>query len=391
MEHDGHALCEQIPAMAGHRIGITADRRAEEQGELLRRMGADVVLGPVLRMLPFAEDQPMRDMTEALLESPPDVVVLTTGIGVRAWIGAAETWGRADDLLAVLARATIHVRGPKAHAAAVQLGLTVSYREPTERLDALVAELTRGRLEGRHVAIQLYGHDVPWAEKALREAGALVTAVPVYRWVAPDDEAPARRLVRDALDGQLAAMTFTSPSAVGSICRIADAEGTLDDLLAAFQSRVAAACVGPTTAAAAAQHGIRVACAPPRGRLGLLVRALAATLRERHVHLDAGGREIVLQGGLLVADDGARISLPDRERQVLTALARRTGAVVSRSAIEREVWGSTDEDRALDAVLTRVRRHIAPSGLAIGTRVRRGYQLLATARACPAAAPAATD
>ncbi len=152
---------------------------------------------------------------------------------------------------------------------------------------------------------------------------------------------------------------------------------------------MAVACVGPVTEEAARSQGVRVACAPQVGRLGLLVRSLAATLRGRHLHLAAGGREVVLQGGLLVGADGMQIALPDRERQVLTALARRPGVVVSRAAIEREVWGSADEDRALDAVLTRLRRHIAPTGLAIATRVRRGYQLEAELLPCSARQPVA--
>ena len=107
MEH-GLGLCDQVPPMAGHRVGVTADRRAEEQGELLRRMGAEVIHGPVLRMLPLGDDQPMREATDALIADPPTIVLLTTGIGVRSWIGAAETWGCADELLAVLTAAPIY-------------------------------------------------------------------------------------------------------------------------------------------------------------------------------------------------------------------------------------------------------------------------------------------
>jgi uroporphyrinogen-III synthase len=377
-------LCGVIPPMAGHRVGITADRRAEEQGELLRRMGAEVVHGPVLRTLPLGDDITMRERTEELVADPPTVVLLTTGIGVRSWVGAAETWGLAEALLEALGGAPIWARGPKAYAAAVQLGLDVARREPTERLDAMVDQLTRRRLDGEHVALQLYGSNVPWAEDALRAAGARVTSVPIYRWVPPDDEGPARRLVRDAIEGQLSAVTFTCPSAVDSTCRIADADGVLAELLVAFEHRVAVACVGPVTEEAAAKQGIRVACAPDVGRLGLLVRTLASTLHASHLHLDAGGREVVVQGGRLVADDGRHISIPDRERQVLGALSKRPGVVVSRAAIEREVWGSIDEDRALDAVLTRLRRHIEPTGLKIATRVRRGYQLEASRRPCTA-------
>lgn len=380
------ALCADVPALAGHRVGITADRRADEQAELLRRLGAEVMHAPVLRTLPLADDAPMRDATAALLDDPPDKVLITTGIGLRSWISAAETWGLADPLLELLASVPLYVRGPKAYGAALALGLEVHHREPTERLDAMIALMVeQGDLAGEHLAIQLYGNDAPWATKALEAAGAAVTAVPVYRWVPPDDEGPARRLVREALDGQLTVVTFTSPSAIASLCRIAEAEASLDDLLEAFATRVAAACVGPFTEEAARARGITVACAPDRGRLGLLVRSLSEALRDRHVHLDASGTELVLQGGLVVGD-GVQVSLPDRERQVLTVLAERVGRVVPRQVIERDVWRSTSEDRALDAVLSRLRRSLAPTGLEIETRVRRGYQLRAGPARCPLAA-----
>jgi uroporphyrinogen-III synthase len=384
MERARH-LCEQIPVLAGHRIGVTGDRRSDEQCELLRRMGAEVIHGPVLRVLPLADDAPMRAATAALLDEPPSMLLVTTGIGLRAWVGAAETWGLADALLDLLAGTAIHVRGPKAYGAAAQLGLPVLRREPSERFEAMVDWVTTERLDGQHVAVQLFGNDAPWALKALREAGAKVTAIPVYRWVPPDDEGPARRLVREALDGQLTVVTFTSPSAVASICRIAEAEGSLDALLVAFRTRVVAACVGPATAEAARDRGIEVACFPDVGRLGLLVRSLAATLGDRHVHLRTGDRELVVQSSLVVGDD-VRVVLPDRERQVLAAIASRAGRVASRVVVEREVWGSADEDRALDAVLSRLRRRLLPTGLEIVTRVRRGYQLLAEPIPCPAAA-----
>ena len=287
------ALCDGILPLAGHRIGVTADRRAEEQGELLRRMGAEVTFGPMLRTLPLGDDTPLRSATEALLADPPTMVLLMTGIGVRSWIGAAETWGRAEDLVAMLSTAPVYARGPKAHAAAVQAGIPVWRREPSERLDAMVEHLTARSLTGAHLALQLYGNDVPWAVKALEAAGARVTTVPVYRWVPPDDEGPARRLIREAIDGQLAAVTFTCPAAARSTCRIADADGVLDDLLEAFESRVAAACVGPITEEATPRprHPGRLLAErrPPRPARALVVHHAAARARPPADHRRRGG------------------------------------------------------------------------------------------------------
>jgi uroporphyrinogen-III synthase len=388
MERTG-ARCEDLAPLAGHRIGITADRRAEEQGELLRRMGAELSYGPVLRTLALGDATPLRTATERLLADPPTMVLLTTGIGVRSWIAAAESWGLADDLLQMLSEAPIYARGPKAHAAAIQAGLPVWRREPSERLDAMVEQLTGRSLQGSHLALQLYGNDVPWAVTALEAAGARVTPVPVYRWVVPDDDGPARRLVREVVDGQLSAVTFTCPAAARSLLRIASEDDLGEELLRALRTRVAAACVGPVTEEAARAVGIRVACAPNVGRLGLLVRALATTLRRQHLHLDTDAGEVVLQGGV-VAGPGATVHLPDRERQLLAVLAHRPGAVVARSVVEQEVWGGPQEAGPLDAALGRLRRHLEPTGLTITTRLRRGYQLEARALPCSAGDAAAS-
>lgn len=377
-------MCDAFPPLAGLRVGITADRRAEEQTELLRRHGAQVSLGPVMRTLPLGDDRPLREATERLLADPPTVMLVTTGIGLRSWLGATEAWGTADDLLRVLADVRIHTRGPKAHGAVVQAGLAVARREPSERLDAMVDDLLAGALHGEHVAIQLYGNDVPWAAEALRAAGARVTEVPIYRWVRPDDDGPAKRLIREAIDGHLDAVTFTCPAAVRNICALADEDGLLRELQQAFERDVVAAVVGPVTAEAATDLGIRVGCSPAIGRLGLMVRELTTTLSEHHLHLRSPAGSVLLKGSLVATPDW-RGDLADRERDVLAVLARRAGTVVGRAILEREVWRASGERGALDAVLSRLRRSLSPTGLTITTRVRRGYQLDGHLERCPVA------
>src|SRR5690349_21587192 len=113
---DSPVSCERLPPLVGHRVGITADRRADEQAELLRRLGATVTHAPVMRTLALGDDTPLRTATEALLADPPTMVLLTTGIGVRGWIAAAEAWGLEPDLLRILADAPLYARGPKAYA-----------------------------------------------------------------------------------------------------------------------------------------------------------------------------------------------------------------------------------------------------------------------------------
>ena len=61
--------------LAGWRVGVTADRRADDQLDLLRRKGAEVLHGPTMRIVPLSNDARLASVTRELLADPPAVVV----------------------------------------------------------------------------------------------------------------------------------------------------------------------------------------------------------------------------------------------------------------------------------------------------------------------------
>lgn len=383
MRH-GLAPCENVPPLSGFRVGVTAYRRAEEQAELLARRGADVVLAPVMCTRALGDDRPLRDATDLLLSRPPDLVVATTGIGIRSWFAAAESWGIDAELRDTLRSAAIVTRGPKAAAALIGAGVRSHDDEPSERLTGLIERLVAAGVRGRRVALQLYGEDVPWAIDRLAAAGADVVAVPVYRWTPADDLGPARRLLEEVLAGRADAVTFTSAAAVRSFAELADSIGAGAELRRVLSSTVLAACVGPVTDEAAAGAGFEWRCAPERGRLGLLVRALSRDLHARHRHLRAGDRELVIHGASVWAPDG-RVEVNDAERTLFAVLAERPGAVVSRAVLRQRVWANNCGDPAVDKGISRLRRSLQPIGLGVEVVTRRGWALGATEVRCPRA------
>ena len=182
-------------------VGITADRRWEEQAELLRRRGASVVHGPSISTLYLASDANLKEATLDVIARPPDYLVATTGIGMRAWLEAAAAWGLGDRLDEVLGGTRIVARGPKSAAAVQAGGLPVWGRSATEQLGGVMTILLAEPLAGRRVAVQEYGMKSPELRAALDDAGAEVVEVPVYRWRVPEDTGPAMRLVEAACDG----------------------------------------------------------------------------------------------------------------------------------------------------------------------------------------------
>lgn len=370
-------LDERDPGpLAGYTVGVTADRRAGEQAELLMRRGAAVLLGPAMATSYLDADEALRSATATIIADPPDAIVLSTAIGVRAWFEAAQSWDMEDDLVAALSRSRVLARGAKADAAATSVGLIVDRR--AERLADLVPLVHAS--PGTRVAVQLHGDDDVPSVRALAEAGAAVTEVRVYRWGMPHEAGPARRLVAAACDGSLDAVTFTSAPAIRNLFAIAADDGRDADLRRALNGPVLVACIGPVCAGVARDLGISEPIAPEVGRLGLLVRELATALEARQQWLAAPGTQdvVLVQGSIVIARTGERIDLSPREASLLHALAARPGAVIGSETLLRKVWSDPTADvRRLQATAGRLRRRLEPVGLDVVAVPRRGYRLVA--------------
>lgn len=370
-----------IGPLAGYTIGITADRRWEEQAELLERRGARVVHGPTIRTLPLSEEQALRQATEAVVADPPEVVVLTTGLGTRGWFAAAESLGLGEALHAVLLPAQIYARGPKAAGAAITAGLDLAWKAPnarvTEIVERLRADLAAGSFDRPRVVLQLDGSSDTWAQDELRAAGFEVIAVPIYRWKMPLDTQPAQRLIQSIADRGVDAVTFTAGPAVENFFELAEESGAVDAVLGAVNSgAVEVVCVGPVCGARARRHGVAHTIEPAHSRLGAMVQACAATFAERGRSLRLGGHDVTVQGRFVLVDEGQPISLSDRERGVLDVLAERPGAVQSKATLLKAVWGGGENDEhVVEVTVGRLRQRLGTAGIGVETVMRRGYRL----------------
>ena len=275
----------------------------------------------------------------------------------------------AEALRAILSRAYIVARGPKARGAIRAAGLPDDWSPASESCDEVIEHLQARGVAGQLVALQLHGERQPECTAALEAAGAGVIELPVYRWAPPTDPAPLHRLV-DLITGRLVdAVTFTSAPAVSALLRAAG-PGT-DAVLDAFRSDVLAACVGPVTAAPLRRHGIPV-LSPDRARLGALVRILVDELPQRAVNVKVGGHLLTLRGHAAVIDGELRPLAP-APMAVLRALAQSPGRVLSRAALLRTLPRGADE-HAVEMAVARLRAGLGKPGV-IQTVVKRGYRL----------------
>ena len=362
-----------LAPLAGFTIGVTAARRREELGAALERRGAEIMYGPAIRIVALEDDAEALEATRRCLALPLDYVVVTTGIGFRGWVDAAETWGLAERLHDALAASTILARGPKVRGAVRAADLREAW-SPESESSAEVLEHMLGAydLAGKRVAVQLHGEPLPELVDSLRAAGADVTQVPVYRWEQPEDVAPLHRLIEATADAAVDALTFTSAPAAENFLRTAGTLGLGDAVVAALSGPVLTAAVGSVTAAPLLRAGVPVV-QPERFRLGALVREVVERVPARTPVLVAAGHRLQVRGRAVVVDDEI-VPLTGAPMAVLRALAGTPGQVLSRSALAPELPGDSADGHAVEVTVARLRAALGDPAI-VQTIVKRGYRL----------------
>ncbi|HET9050470.1 MAG TPA: uroporphyrinogen-III C-methyltransferase [Candidatus Dormibacteraeota bacterium] len=251
--------------LTGRRILVTR-ARAQASGflERLRRLGADAVEIPVIAVEPAVERVDLEGALRRLSTPHPRgrFAVFTSANAVQLVAAAMRDAGLDARLFS---GTTLVAIGPETAAALAAVGLRADL-VPVEFVAEAVADLMiQAGVEGRHVWLPRAALARDVLPTRLRDAGAEVDILPLYRTVLPEGTAA---LVRDALGGPSAidAVTFTSSSTVEHF-RLA-LEG------APFPPGAVAACIGPVTARTAEAAGFPVAVVAPEHTTAGLASAL---------------------------------------------------------------------------------------------------------------------
>ena len=365
-------------SLAGYRVAETSARRSNELCALLRRHGATVVSAAAISMVALSDDAELRRNTEALIASPPDIVVATTGIGFRGWTAAADGWQLGSQLNAALSGARIVARGAKATGALRAAGLPEEWFPKTESSRELVQYLRQSGITGCRVAVQLHGATEDWDPypeflDELRSMGAEIVPIRVYRWKPVPTGGEFDQLVIQVAQRQFDAVSFTSAPAVAATLMRAGDLGIADKLFSALRADVRAMCVGPVTAQPLARLGIPTS-SPKRMRLAALARLIVEELPGlRSRTLQAAGHRIEIRGSYVVVDGSVQAVSP-AAMAILRALAHRPGVVVARRELLRNLPGSASDPHAVDTAVLRLRKALGDRRI-VATVIKRGYRL----------------
>jgi len=267
------------PSFNGLRVLSFESRRSTEMATLIANYGGQPISAPALREIPIDSNTDALAFVDALTAGQIDSVVLLTGVGTRALIALVDTMRERAAFVAALARTRLAARGPKPVAALREIGLApwVVAPEPNtwrELLNALDSRSSEFPLRGARVAVQEYGASNLQLLDGLRQRGAIVTSVPVYRYALPENTQPLEEAARAAAEGRVDVALFTTSMQVVHFLAIARQHDLEQKVRDGLRSMVVAS-IGPTTSEELREQGIGIDVEASHPKMGFLVRDAA--------------------------------------------------------------------------------------------------------------------
>jgi uroporphyrinogen III methyltransferase/synthase len=244
-----HARWFDQRPLFGKRIVVTRSLdRARELGDALENLGAEAVVAPTFRIA-APEDPEAVDRIAASLDRF-DWIVFESAVSAARLLAALL---RGPQDLRALGRASLCAVGPSTADQLAAHGLKADVVIPELRVESVAdAMAAHAPIESRQILVVRPDHERNVLAGTLEDRGASVTDLVAYRTEAETPDSPAAgRIYRMLLDGQIDAVTFTSPTAVRRFVAIIGEEQAIDLL-----GTTVVAAIGPVTAAAALEIGI---------------------------------------------------------------------------------------------------------------------------------------
>lgn len=268
----------------GLRVLALETRRAHEIRTLIENLDGVPIVAPSVREVPAESNVDAVEFAQNLAAGKIDMVIFTTGVGVRALAAAVETVCNRDELSRLLNAVVIVARGPKPTAALREFGVRISLAVPEpntwrDLLTLLDESKDSFPIAGRRVAVQEYGARNAELLAGLEERGAFVIPVNVYQWALPEDLTPLQNAIEAVIAGEVHVLLVASSVQIRHLFDVAEKMEKSEALQKAL-SRTVIASVGPLTSEELRNRGLTVDIECTHPKMGYLVRETAEQASE---------------------------------------------------------------------------------------------------------------
>jgi uroporphyrinogen-III synthase len=258
---------------SGLRVVSFESRMAREMTRLIEHYGGQPLVAPALREIPIQDNPAALRFGARLIDGQVDILILMTGIGTTTLFEILRSHHPMSSIMVGLKQTAIVARGPKPVAALKPLGITptLTVPEPNTWVEVVTTLDEYRPVKGLRVAVQEYGTSNPELLESLRQRGAEVFPVPIYRWALPKDTGPLKQVLGEIIARHLQVMLVTNAAQIDHVMQLLEQEGTTAQFKEACEKMVVAS-IGPTASERLRHYDLPIDFEPSHPKMGVLVK-----------------------------------------------------------------------------------------------------------------------
>ena len=256
-------MVQKTSGLEGKTVAITRPAaQAKEAGKVIEAKGGVPYYIPAIEIKGLTNFVPIKKFITELLEGQVDYVILMSTNGVKHLFSAAESLTETAQLRDGLAKAFVIGVGPRTAQALAEYQVHVDLVPQKYSSEGLVECLQSKVICGKKIRIPRTSNAAPTLAEKLREMGADVQEVYVYESALPVDEKLKAKFYQDLTSGKIDAIVFGSGLSAKNIFKMLSEKAQMETIRSIVNSKVTTVAIGPTTANALKEMGVKVNVVP---------------------------------------------------------------------------------------------------------------------------------
>ena len=269
-------MVQESSTLKGKTIAITRPRgQAEAAAKMIEKRGGKPYFIPTIEIKGPSDPKPIKKFIGELQKGEVDYVIFMSVNGVRYLLSVAESLSRLDETLEGLKKTVTIAVGPRTAQELKAHQIQVNLVPSKYTSEGILQSLKQLDISGKAIRIPRTSSATPVLKEKLLEMGASVQEVYVYESALPVDPNLKEKFFRDLTAEKIDAIIFGSASCAKNLFKMLSEQISSEKLSDLMNSKVPVVAIGPVTAGALVEMGVKVDVMPDKHLFEEAVAALA--------------------------------------------------------------------------------------------------------------------
>ncbi len=244
--------------LKGKTIAITRPLcQTEETAEIIRKKGGKPYFIPTIEIKNVSDLSPVKKFIEELAAGKVDYIIFMSTNGVKHLLDIAKKLKMLDTLKREIQKPVIIAVGPRTAEELKINNIHVNLVPTQYTSESITESLKSWKIAKKTIFIPRTSAANPTLKEKLKERGAIVREIYVYKSAIPTDKKIKEKFLQDARNGNIHALIFGSALSAKNLFQMLNEQISVEKLRDLLNEKMTIVAIGPVTAETVTKLGLK--------------------------------------------------------------------------------------------------------------------------------------